>query len=63
MNEFTIILIIFIITIIMLCFLSTVGRCCERCMNDNHTGDVFTNELNEVFSPIQNTAKSTHVEV
>jgi len=47
----------------MLCFLSTVGRCCERCMNDNHTGDVFTNELNEVSSPIQNTAKSTHVEV
>lgn len=44
----------------MLCFLSTVDRCCERCMNDNHTGDVFTNE---VSSPIQNTAKSTHVEV
>ena len=44
MNEVTIGFIIFVVSIIMLCFLCTEDCCCELCINDNHTlEDVLTN--------------------
>ena len=66
MNEITIGFIIFLASIVTICCLCTEDCCCELCINENHTVDVLTNELNEiskVSSPIQETAKSTHIEV
>ena len=67
MDDMNTIFIIFLALCIMGCCLCTDECCCELCMNHNqHTVDVLSNELNEVSkvsSPIQESAKSTHVEV